>query len=438
MNETMQITEQSRDSMNDATDWARRYESVRRLSEQIAQPLSAEDYAVQSMPDASPTRWHLAHTTWFFETFLLKSLPQFKAFDSSFEYLFNSYYNAVGEQFPRSQRGLISRPGLEETLAYRRHVDRAMAHWMGSSSMTPQQVDILAIGLNHEQQHQELMLTDIKHALSCNPLDPVYDEDKPATESSVELSWIEFDEDLVWIGNDSDNFAFDNERPKHRFFLNHFALANRCVSCGEYRKFIDDGGYQRPEFWLSLGWDTVKAQNWTAPMYWTLDDGNWSQFTLGGRKSINADEPVCHVSFFEADAYARWAGCRLPTEQEWEHAIHSELGTRLAPEQGHWSDSLLKTGRSVHPQIGKGDARDCRFVNAIGNLWEWTGSQYTAYPGYRAPAGALGEYNGKFMCNQFVLRGGSCATPSDHIRTTYRNFFSPSTRWQFSGIRLAK
>jgi ergothioneine biosynthesis protein EgtB len=438
MTETMGIARQSRQDGDCLSELRSRYEYVRRFSEQIAQPLSAEDCAIQSMPDVSPTRWHLAHTTWFFETFLLKTSPGYEVFDKSFEYLFNSYYNSIGEQFPRSRRGLISRPGLDETLKYRRHVDRAMADWMRASDMTPQQLDVLTIGLCHEQQHQELMLTDIKHVLSCNPLAPVYRIDDANRQSPSELSWISMDEDLAWIGNDSSGFAFDNERPKHRFFLNPYRIASHCVTNGEYQAFIEDGGYDRPELWLSLGWDIVKAQDWTAPLYWSRSDGPWLQFTLGGCKPINADEPVCHVSFFEADAYARWAGCRLPTEQEWEHAVCSEIGTPDGDLSGHWSDSLLHAGRTIQPQISKGDAEGSRLVNAIGNLWQWTSSQYSAFPGYRPPRGALGEYNGKFMCNQFVLRGGSCASPSGHIRTTYRNFFPPDARWQFATIRLAK
>lgn len=437
MTETSQIARQSFWRNGSLSELGSQYEHVRRFSEQIARPLSPEDCAVQSMVDASPIRWHLAHTTWFYETFLLKMSPSYEAFDTGFEFLFNSYYNSIGEQFPRSQRGLISRPGLDETLEYRRYVDEAMTDWM-HAEMTPEQADVLRIGLNHEQQHQELMLTDIKHVLSCNPLAPAYRIDDPNLQDTTELSWIAKDEELVWIGDDSSGFAYDNERPRHRFFLHAYQVASRCVTNGEYLEFIEDGGYQRPELWLSLGWDTVKSQDWTAPLYWSHSDRQWSQFTLGGCRPLNTDEPVCHVSFFEADAYARWAGCRLPTEQEWEHAVRSELGTSAADLSGHWSDSLLSSERTIHPQVGKGDVAGSRLINAIGNLWQWTGSQYSAYPGYQPPHGALGEYNGKFMCNQFVLRGGSCGTPSNHIRTTYRNFFPPDIRWQFTAIRLAK
>ncbi len=447
------MTEATRDMSrleHDHDCLVKEYNSVRRFSEQIARPLSAEDCAIQSMPDVSPTRWHLAHTTWFFETFLLKSSPGYRVFDPSFEYLFNSYYNSIGEQFPRANRGLISRPGLEQTLAYRRHVDEAMIRWIEESAQARDQKEVLKIGLNHEQQHQELMLTDIKHVLSCNPLAPVYFDDsshpgvgvpitgEATTGATAELSWIAMDEELAWIGNDGDHFAFDNEQPRHRFFLAPYRIANRCVTNGEYLAFIEDGGYQRPELWLSLGWDVAKSKGWTAPLYWSRGNDGWSHFTLGGRKPISQAEPVCHVSLFEADAYARWAGCRLPTEQEWEHAVTGQLGTPIADLSGHWSDSLLGAGRTVHPQADKGDAASSQFVNAIGNAWQWTSSQYSAYPGYQPPHGALGEYNGKFMCNQFVLRGGSCATPSGHARTTYRNFFPPDTRWQFTTLRLAK
>lgn len=285
-------------------DLLAQYEHVRRFSDQIAQHLSAEDCAIQSMPDASPVRWHLAHTTWFFETFLLKTFDSYEVFDKNFEFLFNSYYNSIGEQFPRSQRGLISRPGLADTLEYRRHVDRAMTEWISRSDLTTQQMDVLAIGLNHEQQHQELMLTDIKHALFCNPLAPVYWQGNPPASVPSELLWIPMDEELTWIGQDSTDFAFDNERPRHRHFLNAYQIASRCVTNGEYLAFIDSGGYQRPEFWLSLGWDAVESQNWSAPLYWTQQNGEWSHFTLGGTRPVQADEPVCHISYFEADAYA--------------------------------------------------------------------------------------------------------------------------------------
>lgn len=450
-----------KDSLN--RSWLQRYSDVRGMSERIADPLGPEDCAIQSMPDVSPIRWHLAHTTWFFETFLLKSVSDYEAFDARFEYLFNSYYNTVGEQFPRHRRGLLSRPDLGETLRYRRHVDQAMFAWLTQSTATDQQLQVLEIGLNHEQQHQELMLTDIKHVLSCNPTDPVYRSDdvertlKNPAGRVRRGEWIDFDEQLVWVGADGDQFTFDNERPRHRFFLEPYCLANLCVTNREYLEFIEDGGYRDPRWWLSAGWQTVQEQNWSAPLYWQKSADGWTQFTLSGRQEIVDDQPVCHVSYFEADAFARWSGCRLPTEQEWEHAIASDLAssnvsssvshaatiatseddlsTRIA---GHWSDVLMDAGKCVHPQISQGNPPEARFVNALGNAWQWTSSQYTGYPGYQAPPGALGEYNGKFMCNQFVMRGGSCATPSRHARYTYRNFFPPQSRWQFTTLRLAK
>jgi ergothioneine biosynthesis protein EgtB len=420
-----------------------RYARVRRFSEQIAAPLSPEDSAIQSMEDASPTRWHLAHTTWFFETFLLKSTPGYCVFDSRFEYLFNSYYNTVGEQYPRSKRGLISRPGLEETLAYREHTDRAIERCLECGLFDAAQQQVLTVGLNHEQQHQELMSTDIKHALSRNPLDPVYcDSQVESTRGDGDGAdgWVSIEEGMTRIGYAGDAFSFDNETPRHRIFLEPYRVALRTVTNGEFLEFIEDGGYQRPELWLSMGWSTVQESGWQAPLYWRRDNGRWTTFTLSGRRDIDLDAPVCHVSYFEADAFARWAGARLPTEFEWEHAIASHC--RLARDDdasfcGHWSDRLLAKDQFVHPRAEKADADIDVFVNAVGNVWEWTASQYLAYPGYQPPPGALGEYNGKFMCNQFVLRGGSCATPSGHARLTYRNFFPPDARWQFSGIRLA-
>ncbi|WP_286178160.1 ergothioneine biosynthesis protein EgtB [Stieleria mannarensis] len=421
-----------------------RYVRTRRFSEQIAQPLSAEDCSIQSMPDASPTRWHLAHTTWFFETFLLKPTGDYRPLDPSFESLFNSYYNSVGEQYPRDKRGLISRPDLEQTLLYRRYVDQAMQTHFGCGELTDDQRQVLEIGINHEQQHQELMLTDLKHALSCNPLDPVYREGECEHVDTMRTSsWIDVDAGVAKIGHDGKSFCFDNELPRHRVFLEPYKIANRCVTNREYLEFMEDGGYQRPEFWLSLGWATVQDKGWEAPLYWSKQGSRWTQFTLSGRKAIRLDQPVCHVSYFEADAYARWAGCRLATEAEWEHAVCRGLQRPLAATQsGHWSDDLIRSGRCIHPSscsvADREDAADDALGDAMGNVWQWTSSHYSAYPGYRAPAGALGEYNGKFMCNVFVLKGGSCATPSGHVRPTYRNFFAPESRWQFTGIRLAK
>ncbi len=418
--------------------WVADYEKVRRFSQRITEPLTVEDCAIQSMPDVSPIRWHLAHTTWFFETFMLTKVPGYQVFDRSFTFLFNSYYNSIGLQYPRSKRGLISRPGLQQTYEYRRYVDQAMVDCLSNSILSDEQIKILSIGLNHEQQHQELMLADIKHVFSCNPLDPVYCDQSVQTQPACELSWTAFDEQLVWIGSEGKGFTFDNEQPRHRHFLESFELANRCVTNAEYGEFVQDGGYQRAEFWLSMGWDCVKSQGWTAPLYWSQRDGVWTEFTMGGRKQLNPQQPVCHVSFFEAEAYARWAGCRLPTEHEWEHAVAIRRESTENCGTEHWADTLMDQGNMIAPQVSIPQDQSKPMVDAMGHVWQWTSSQYSAYPGYKPPPGALGEYNGKFMCNQFVLRGGSCATPSGHMRTTYRNFFPPEARWQFSGIRLAR
>jgi len=375
------------------------FRSIRSRTEELAVPLSPEDQTVQSMPDASPTKWHLAHTTWFFETFVLRPhAPGYRVFDPSFEYLFNSYYEAVGPRHPRPQRGLVTRPGVGEVLAYRRHVTEAMLDFLGGDHAAH---DLVELGLHHEQQHQELILMDIKHALSMNPLRPAYRSARAdAARTDPPLSWREFEGGLVETGHDGRGFAFDNEGPRHRCWLDAFALAMRPVSCGEYIGFIEDGGYRRPEFWLSAGWDCVKQREWEAPLYWERRDDAWHIFTLSGLERVDPNRPVCHVSAFEAAAFAKWAGKRLPREAEWEIAAGS--------------------------------------VEATGEVWEWTGSPYVAYPGYREPAGAVGEYNGKFMANQMVLRGGCAATPAGHVRPTYRNFFPPDARWMFGGIRLAE
>jgi len=415
------------DTLNQTPDvgqLADRYRKVRRFSESLAQPLSAEDCTIQSMPDVSPTKWHLAHTTWFFETFVLADRSGYQRFDDRYAYLFNSYYNTIGKQFPRPQRGLISRPGIEEVLEYRRHVDASMLELLRSEPTDDDQLArIVEIGLQHEQQHQELVLTDIKHVLAGNPLQPVY---RPGAfshnDSTPAPQWRDFDEGVYWIGYKGDDFCFDNESPRHRVFLDAFQLSDSLVSCGDYLRFIDDGGYQRPEFWLSLGWDHVNKHGWQAPLYWQQDGDRWTQFTLSGPREIDPGSPVCHVSYFEADAFARWFGARLPTEAEWEVAASEK------PREGNFVDNGWQEKRAIHPAGTPG--------NILGDVWQWTASPYVAYPGYAPPDGALGEYNGKFMCNQFVLRGGSCATSSTHIRTTYRNFFPPDARWQFSGIRL--
>jgi len=396
-----------------------RFLSVRRQTEALAEPLSPEDQTVQSMPDASPTKWHLAHTTWFFETFLLKpQCADYRAFDPAYEYLFNSYYEAVGPRHPRPQRGMITRPGVGEILAYRRHVTDAMAQLIeaGRSNST----DLVELGLHHEQQHQELILMDIKHALSMNPFFPVYAPERAVPDATATaIGWHDFEGGLVEIGHGGGGFAFDNEGPRHRTWIDPFAIATRLVTCGEYAAFIEDGGYRRPELWLSAGWECVNQRGWQAPLYW--HEGG--VFTLSGLRPLRTEEPVCHVSFYEASAYAKWAGKRLPRESEWEIAA-SDVAR---------DGNMLDDG-ALHPLAAKGEG----LSQMIGDVWEWTASPYVAYPGYREPPGAIGEYNGKFMANQMVLRGGCAATPRDHIRTTYRNFFPPDARWMFGGIRLAE
>lgn len=375
------------------------YAAVRALSVELAAPLSAEDCAVQSMPDASPIKWHLAHTTWFFETVLLaRFAPDYVPYDPAFAYLFNSYYEGLGPRHPRPQRGLLSRPALKEVLAYRAHVDQAMQRLIGARGA--EILPFLRLGLHHEQQHQELMLTDIKHAFFSNPLLPAYAPGKPVpTEPVPAMAFTAHDGGIVQVGHQGEGFAFDNEGPAHQVLLRPFCLATRNVTCGEYLAFMDDGGYRRPEFWLSDGWAMAQASAWDAPLYWINTSGAWDVFTLNGPQRLDCDQVVTHVSFYEAAAYAAWAGFRLPTEFEWEAAV----GERAVP----------------------------------GQVWDWTRSSYDPYPGYQPFDGALAEYNGKFMSGQMVLRGGSFATPPGHIRATYRNFFPPSARWQFSGIRLA-
>ncbi|MBS0526638.1 MAG: ergothioneine biosynthesis protein EgtB [Proteobacteria bacterium] len=400
-----------------------RFRRVRRQTEALAEPLSPEDQTVQSMPDASPTKWHLAHTTWFFETFVLKPrLPHYRAFEPAYEYLFNSYYEAVGPRHPRPQRGLITRPGVGEILAYRRSVTEAMAELIGSNRS--EETGLIELGLHHEQQHQELILMDIKHALSLNPLFPAYAPERAPKASGASLGWIDFEGGLVETGHAGEGFAFDNEGPRHRSWVDPFALATRLVTCGEYQAFVDEGGYRRPEFWLSAGWDLVKQRGWQAPLYWHED----GIFTLAGLRPRRAEEPVCHVSFYEAAAYAKWAGKRLPREEEWELAAPDV--TSCASMVG----ANMLDARHLHPVPAHSEG----LAQMIGDVWEWTASPYVAYPGFREPPGAIGEYNGKFMANQMVLRGGCAATPRDHIRATYRNFFPPDARWMFGGIRLAE
>ena len=403
----------------------KRFLASRAGSESLAAPLSPEDQQVQSVPEVSPTKWHLAHITWFYEEFVLQRFdPSYSRFRPRYGYLFNSYYEAVGPRHARPQRGLLSRPSADEILAYRRHVTDAVARVIERTN-DPSLEALIDLGIAHEEQHQELILMDIKHVLSMNPLLPAYRtlyEAPPAAPQP--LRWHEFGGGLHPVGHDGAGFAFDNEGPRHRVWLEPFRLAHRLVTCGEYLGFIREGGYRNPAHWLSDGWATVQSEAWQAPLYWHEDAGDWQIFTLGGARPLRADEPVCHVSFYEAAAYASWAGHRLATEAEWEIAAAG-----IDP-CGNFIDS-----DALHPLPAlAGDGLQQMF----GDLWEWTASAYAPYPGYRAPPGAIGEYNGKFMSNQIVLRGGAAVTPAHHIRATYRNFFWPAARWPFTGIRLAE
>jgi ergothioneine biosynthesis protein EgtB len=418
----------------------RRYQEVRAFTHALCEPLVPEDYVIQSMPDVSPAKWHLAHTSWFFETFLLsRAVAGYEPFHPRFGYLFNSYYVQAGERHCRPKRGLLSRPTVSEVYDYRRHVDQQMSRFLveADDAALGESGAVVEIGLHHEQQHQELLLTDIKHVFSVNPLYPVYRARAGTTDRAVPpMQWVGFEEGVRWIGHEGDGFAYDNESPRHRRFVDAFKLGSRLVTCGEYLQFIEDGGYRKAELWLSEGWNTVQSQEWEAPLYWVKEDGRWMQFTLSGLREVEDGEPVCHVSLFEADAYARWAGARLATEAEWEVAAQ-EIPGEAAPVRGLEVGNYVEDG-TYHPVPVGDPLRGKELVQMFGDVWEWTRSQYEPYPGYRPPPGALGEYNGKFMCNQFVLRGGSCATSRTHIRRTYRNFFPPDARWQFTGIRLAQ
>jgi ergothioneine biosynthesis protein EgtB len=407
-----------------------RYKTVRDFFNILCEPLKTEDYVIQSMPDVSPTRWHLAHTSWFFEAFVLhNTVKNYKPFHPQYSFLFNSYYTQIGERFTRSNRGLLSRPTVEEVYDYRKYVDKKVTEFI--ENCTEAQLiefgPVIEIGINHEQQHQELMLTDIKHVFSMNPLHPVYIEKNTSPVNYIpKTSYINFDEGVYEIGHPGNEFGYDNEFPRHKEYIKPFGLAARLVTNREYMDFIENGGYKKPELWLSDGFSIVQKENWKAPMYWEICDGEWWNFKLTGFHKIDLNEPVCHISYYEADAFARWAGYRLPTESEWEIAAHN------LPVSGNFAEN-----GNFHP-IALEENENSSLKQMYGDVWEWTMSPYIPYAGYKTMPGALGEYNGKFMSNQMVLRGGSCATSSTHIRKYYRNFFYPGSRWQFMGLRLAK
>ena len=404
-----------------------RYAAVRTQTERLCGPLQTEDFVVSSMPDVSPTKWHLAHTTWFFETFVLAVHDAgYRSPDARYAFLFNSYYVQAGERHCRAQRGLVTRPTVAEIFAYRAHVDAAMRRLVdvvGDDTEHPAHA-LVVLGLHHEQQHQELLVQDIKHVFWTNPMRPVYQPRAPHQGSPTPARWVGVDEGVYQIGTSESSFAYDNESPAHRVFIEPCRLASRLVTNGDYRDFIEDGGYTRPELWLSAGLAAVRERAWAAPLYWERADGAWAEFTLAGTQPLADAEPVCHVSYYEADAYARWAGHRLPTEAEW------EIAARGVPVEG----SFVEAER-FHPSAASNDGSGLQQL--YGDLWQWTTSAYVAYPGFSAAAGAIGEYNGKWMSDQWVLRGASCATPRSHARATYRNFFPSDARWQFGGIRLA-
>lgn len=410
-----------------STSLTNQYQNVRSQTMALTEGLSPEDMAPQSMPDASPVKWHLAHTSWFFETFILaRHQTGYRLFNDTFPHLFNSYYESAGSRYTRPQRGLLTRPPIGEITAYRAHVDEHMAALLkpGCESII---TDLVTIGLHHEMQHQELLLTDLLHLFSFNPLFPAVqssrDPESKFESAEPALQMLAFDGGLVEIGSDATGFSYDNEQPRHSYFLQPFQLANRLVTNREWVEFIEDGGYQNPLLWMSDGWSCSQENNWEAPLYWQKTDGAWFQFGLDGLRKIVPQAPVCHISYYEADAFARWAGKRLPTEQEWETAANKKAIDGNFAEQHIWRPLPSPHKNSIQ--------------QLYGDVWEWTGSPYSPYPGFTPAQGALGEYNGKFMANQFVLRGGSCATPKAQIRASYRNFFYPHQRWQFSGVRLA-
>jgi len=418
-------------SSSRAATLAERFDVVRAQTEHLCEPLDTEDYVVSSMADVSPTKWHLAHTSWFFETFILgPHAPEYRSPNPRYAYLFNSYYVQAGERHCRAMRGLVTRPTVREVFAYRAHVNDAMHTLLReiNDDATHPAYPLIVLGLNHEQQHQELLLTDIKHVFWMNPLRPVY-RDRPELPARAlpAPAWRSFSGGVHRIGHQADGFSFDNELPAHREFLEDFRLASRLVTNGEYLGFINDGGYKRSELWLSPGLAMVQSGGWEAPFYWERADDGWTEFTLAGTRAVALDEPVCHVSYYEADAFARWAKRRLPTEAEW------EVAARNSPVEGTFVES-----ERFHPARASAEAIESgELTQLYGDVWQWTQSAYVGYPGFKPDTGAIGEYNGKWMADQWVLRGASCATPQSHARLTYRNFFPSDARWQFMGIRLA-
>jgi ergothioneine biosynthesis protein EgtB len=404
------------------------FKQVRQLTDNLCKPLTTEDYVIAPTPYiGSPVKWHLAHTSWFFEIFLLeKYVAGYEPYHPQYSFFFNSYYVQVGEKQDRTQRAFVSRPTVDEVVEYRHHVTEQMLTMIQSvdDSAWEELEPLVTIGIQHEQQHQELMLTDIKHIFWNNPLRPVYHNRELDQSNASKMTWIPFDAGLYWIGHEAEGFAYDNESGRHQQYVENFELGSRLVTNGEYLNFIEDGGYGKSVYWLDMGWDMIQDEGWNSPFYWKKQDDGWYEMTMAGLKPLNINAPVCHVSYLEADAYARWAGARLPSEAEWEIAANGLPIEGNFVEQGVYDTAPASDGASLQQMYG--------------DVWEWTRSHYSAYPGYAPPEGALGEYNGKFMCNKFVLRGGSCATSISHIRPTYRNFFSPEVRWQYSGIRLAR
>lgn len=409
-----------------------RYTEIRKVTMELIEPLEPEDFIIQANADVSPPKWHIAHTTWFFERMILKEFkPAYEEFNAEFDFLFNSYYNTIGPYQPRHERGVLSRPTVGEIIAYRHYVDGQIHELLSeteSSAVQKKLAQLIHMGLQHEQQHQELILMDVKYNFFVNPLFPTYLKSaEPQASERKPAAFVEFEGGLVEIGHQGEGFAFDNESPRHKVWLEPFQLATTPVTNGEYLEFIETGGYEQPEHWLSDGWGVVKKNHWKAPLYWLKNEqGAWSIFTLGGVKSLDPNEPVSHVSFYEADAFSRWKGKRLPTEAEWEHAS-----------QGIVIEGNTMEQELYHPSAARGEMNEATLSKMFGDVWEWTSSAYASYPGSKPLEGALGEYNAKFMSNQMILRGGSCATPASHIRSTYRNFFPPDKRWQFGGFRLA-